>query len=275
MPSIEVTAAVLRDAAGRVLLCRRTGRHAGEWEFPGGKREPGECLDACVKRELREELGVEISVGRVLATFAQPDGDRELRFTFFEGALCDPAAKLRLSAHDDARWLPPDELLNLRLCAADERLIREGYLARGDSPAKQEDGDMVIRPATQREIPLLLSHDRHVSARELANIVPLGRVLVAYSGETFVGWLRYGLFWDSVPFMNLLYVLEPYRGRGYGQQLVLQWERAMKREGFDMALTSTQSDENAQHFYRKLGYREAGALLLSSDPLELVFRKEL
>ena len=64
-PPVHVVAAVLKDARGRILLARRTeGRDlAGLWEFPGGKREPGESPEGALVRELREELGIEADVG--------------------------------------------------------------------------------------------------------------------------------------------------------------------------------------------------------------------
>ena len=64
-PPVEVLAGVLEDARGRILLARRTeGRDlAGLWEFPGGKREPGETPEAALVRELREELGIEAEIG--------------------------------------------------------------------------------------------------------------------------------------------------------------------------------------------------------------------
>ena len=62
---IDVVAAVITDARGRVLLARRTeGRDlAGLWEFPGGKREAGETPEVALVRELEEELGIRVEVG--------------------------------------------------------------------------------------------------------------------------------------------------------------------------------------------------------------------
>src|SRR5690606_4370812 len=59
--SIHVVAAVITDARGRILLNRRTGNSdmAGLWEFPGGKREPGETSEQALVRELHEELGID------------------------------------------------------------------------------------------------------------------------------------------------------------------------------------------------------------------------
>ena len=58
MEIIEVAAGVVRRADGRVLICRRTGRLEGLWEFPGGKLEPGETPAQCLQRELMEETGI-------------------------------------------------------------------------------------------------------------------------------------------------------------------------------------------------------------------------
>ena len=68
MEIIEVAAGVVRRADGRVLICRRTGRLEGLWEFPGGKLEPGETPAQCLERELMEETGIRgefIELGRV------------------------------------------------------------------------------------------------------------------------------------------------------------------------------------------------------------------
>lgn len=73
---IRVSAGILRDAQGRVLLAQRTrGEHAGCWEFPGGKVEAGESAEQALRRELREELGIDAGALRSLIAVPQ-DGPR-------------------------------------------------------------------------------------------------------------------------------------------------------------------------------------------------------
>ena len=78
---VHVLAGLITDRRGRILLARRTaGRDlAGFWEFPGGKREPGETAEAALVRELLEELGIEASVGAHLITVPQAYPGKRLR----------------------------------------------------------------------------------------------------------------------------------------------------------------------------------------------------
>lgn len=133
----------------------------------------------------------------------------------------------------------------------------------------------MIRTATTDDLEFLARHDHHISREVMQGKIADSQVYVVTEGEDIVGWLRYGLLWDCVPFMNMLYVLEPYRRKGLGRQLVERWERDMRARGFKLVLTSTQADEEAQHFYRQLGYIDSGALLLPGEPAEIILRKHV
>ena len=105
------------------------------------------------------------------------------------------------------------------------------------------------------------------------------RGFVCVEDGRIVGVLRFNLFWDSVPFCTKLYISDAYRRRGYGTQLTAHWEREMRAAGFGMVMTSTQADEEAQHFYRKLGYKDAGGFVVDvpgyQQPTELIMIKGL
>lgn len=133
----------------------------------------------------------------------------------------------------------------------------------------------MIRLATINDIGVLQKLDHHITKKELEISIQNKRVLVLYEDQHFVGWLRYNLFWDNIPFMNLLFVLSSYQNKGYGTQLVYFWEEEMKKQGYSFVLTSTLSTETAQHFYRKLGYKDCGSLLLPNEPNELILLKNL
>ncbi len=132
----------------------------------------------------------------------------------------------------------------------------------------------MIRYADIQDFAVLKERDKHISESELRNVISAKRVLVMNQGDNFIGWLRFGLFWDNIPFMNMLYILEDYRGKGCGTELVSFWEKEMAKVGHRQVLTSTQSNEQAQFFYRKNGYTECGALLLPKEPLEMFFIKD-
>lgn len=134
---------------------------------------------------------------------------------------------------------------------------------------------MQIRWAEEKDLAILRTYDQHIRADELENRVRQGGVLIAEEQGRFVGWLRYNLFWDNTPFMNMLYLLEPERGKGTGRALVAFWEEQMKKQGYRAVMTSSQADEYAQHFYQHIGYRAIGGFLLPGEAYELIFWKSL
>ena len=121
----------------------------------------------------------------------------------------------------------------------------------------------------------LAANDHHLPRAVLTAKVLRGEILIARDDDANVGWLRWNYFWDLIPFMNMLNVDVARRGQAHGTALVLAWEQRMREHGHDRVLTSTLSDETAQHFYRKLGYRDTGSLLLPGEALEIIFAKSL
>ena len=120
---IDVIAGVITDAGGRVLLARRTeGRDlAGFWEFPGGKREPGETAEAALARELAEELGIEVDIGAPLIAVPQAYPHKRLRLDVrhVRGWRGTP----RGHEGQALAWVPPDKLPAYAMPPADRPVV--------------------------------------------------------------------------------------------------------------------------------------------------------
>lgn len=134
---------------------------------------------------------------------------------------------------------------------------------------------MKIRIVRDSDAEFLSRYDKHISKEEQNNSISLGRIIVAEDRDKVIGWLRWNLFWDNTPFMNMLFLLKEYRNCGYGSAMISEWEKRMKQEGYQYVMTSSLSSEPAQHLYRKMHYTDSGALRLPGEPLEIIFLKEL
>ncbi|QQZ58642.1 GNAT family N-acetyltransferase [Paenibacillus sonchi] len=135
---------------------------------------------------------------------------------------------------------------------------------------------MKIVFATDSDYEYIRKRDHHISESLILSKIKENEIYILRSqDESNIGWMRYGYFWDNTPFMNMIWVDEQYRDKGAGKQVVFFWEEQMKQKGFNLIMTSTQSDEGAQHFYRKLGYKDAGCLILDTQPLEILLAKNL
>ena len=117
---------------------------------------------------------------------------------------------------------------------------------------------MTINLATSKDFAYLTQHDQHISITMLKQKLEAGEILVAHENQTPIGYLRYNYFWDNTPFMNLLFLEESYRRKGFGKQLVQHWENLMRENGYSRVMTSSLASEEGQFFYRKLGYKDAG-----------------
>ncbi len=117
--SIHVVAAVITDARGRILLNRRKGDSdmAGLWEFPGGKREPGESSEQALARELHEELGIDAEIGEWLMDVPQIYPDKRLRLEVRMVRQWKGSARGREG--QAVTWVAPDKLGRYSMPPAD------------------------------------------------------------------------------------------------------------------------------------------------------------
>ena len=121
--TVDVVAAIIRDAEGRYLITRRRkGTHLeGLWEFPGGKRERDETLEESLRRELREELGASFAVGERVETVRWEYPEKTVVLSFFrcrweEGAIEPLEGQLMC-------WVPAAELRRYDFPPADGALL--------------------------------------------------------------------------------------------------------------------------------------------------------
>lgn len=121
--------------------------------------------------------------------------------------------------------------------------------------------------------------DKHMAESEFDRKVRDRQGYVLFDDGIPKGLLRYNLFWDNTPFCTMLYVEPSVQRQGYGRMLMRFWEGEMKAQGYGMLMTSTQVDETAQHFYRKLGYKDCGGFTVDipgyAQPMELLLSKAI
>ena len=120
---ITVTAAVI-EKNGKILIARRKAalRLGGLWEFPGGKQEPEENPEECLRRELREEFGIDVEVGEFLVSHIHeyPHGTINLRS--YRVQHLDGIFDLR--DHDEVQWVEPKEFRKYEFAPADLPTIK-------------------------------------------------------------------------------------------------------------------------------------------------------
>ena len=124
VPTIEVAAGlIVRD--GKILISQRLGNvHlAGLWEFPGGKRKPGESFEACLMREIMEELGLTIAVYEQVASAEHHDLQRHIRLRFYRCTVL--AGEPRPLGCEACRWVTPAGIAAYPFPPADLPLVHQ------------------------------------------------------------------------------------------------------------------------------------------------------
>ena len=136
LPFQVIGVGVVINAAGEVLIDQRLeeGLLGGMWEFPGGKQEQGETIETCIARELKEELGIAVTVGDELITVDHAYSHKKLRFVVH---LCTwISGEPQPLASQQVRWVRPDDLGNYAFPAANARIIEALLVQLGDSAQK-------------------------------------------------------------------------------------------------------------------------------------------
>ena len=124
---LEVTAAIIcKD--GKFLICQRPKGNNCEllWEFPGGKIESGETTEACIVREIQEELGVTLRVLRKFTDVIYEYPDKTVHLHFFLAEIA--SGKLTHKEHNALAWITADEIGNFQFCPADDSMILNNNL---------------------------------------------------------------------------------------------------------------------------------------------------
>lgn len=126
----QVTAAVI-EKDGKILLARRKEGDAlaGKWEFPGGKLEPGETPQACLRRELMEEFGVETEIGPFVCASEFDYKHNHIELLVYRAAHL--SGEFKLNDHSAIAWVSLAELDNYDLASADIPVVAA---LRGASP---------------------------------------------------------------------------------------------------------------------------------------------
>jgi A/G-specific adenine glycosylase len=129
VPQYTVTAGII-EHHGQILITQRPlqGLLGGLWEFPGGKQMPGEDLAACLKREIYEELGVEIVVGRAFGTYRHAYTHFRVTLHAFRCRLANGIQPQALQVND-LRWIGPVDLANYPMGKIDRQIATQLFTA--------------------------------------------------------------------------------------------------------------------------------------------------
>ena len=121
----QVVAALIRQGNKFMIFQRpETKTRAFQWEFVGGKVEPGESLEEALIRECREEIGVTVKVGDVFMEVDHEYPDITIHLTLFNAEITDGGIPQKLE-HNDIKCITPEEIPEYRFCPADDEILKK------------------------------------------------------------------------------------------------------------------------------------------------------
>ena len=121
---MQIVSCAVIEKHGKILIARRKSgdQMAGKWEFPGGTIEPGETPEQCLKRELLEELGVEIGIDGFICSSTWKYDHATIKLLAFKATLI--SGELILHDHAEISWVTPQELADYDFPESDVPIIR-------------------------------------------------------------------------------------------------------------------------------------------------------
>lgn len=121
---LPVTAAVIEND-GKILIARRKRPFMGHyWEFPGGKLEENETLEECLKREIREELGIDIKVGELISS-RKHVLNCQSAIMLYAYRACRLSGEITLSDHEEVAWVEPEDLVRYNFPEPDWQIVKD------------------------------------------------------------------------------------------------------------------------------------------------------
>jgi 8-oxo-dGTP diphosphatase len=173
-PIIHVVAGAVFDARGRVLLARREGKreHAGLWEFPGGKVEPGETPLVALARELEEEIGIRIGDAEPLICVPHRYGQKRIRLDVYR--IEKFAGRARGMEAQAVSWVEPSRLTNYSMPAADKPVVA----------ALRQPSSYLVTPEPSADLDAFLAGVEHALAEGVRRVQLRSRQLPAETLQT-------------------------------------------------------------------------------------------
>lgn len=133
----------------------------------------------------------------------------------------------------------------------------------------------MLRAASERDFAFLRALSTGPDDETLHAQIRDGRLRIMESAGEPVGFLKYYILWEMLPLIEVIVVREDRRRCGIGRDAVRAWESEMAARSFRRAIVSTQADETAQEFWRRIGYRDCGSFTLPDWPSELFLYRDI
>lgn len=123
------------------------------------------------------------------------------------------------------------------------------------------------------DLELCRKFDTGLSDAILLKLINEQKIILLSDNDQVIGYLRYSLFWNAIPYVDLIYIKKDHRKKGVGKALYAYLEEHLKQQGFHKLMTSSQSNEqDPLSFHKKIGFEPIGSLSkLNSDGSEEIF----